>query len=88
MIKAILLIYLLSGISGGLLSTALNGDGISVGASGAIFGLFAAVYVLVSTLKNFHDFQVTREEYAKEKEELRKIHLENKLIKKNFKSRK
>lgn len=38
-----LLIYLISGISGGLLSVAMNGDGISVGASGAIFGLFGAL---------------------------------------------
>lgn len=38
-----LFIYLLSGISGGLLSVAMNGDGISVGASGAIFGLFGAL---------------------------------------------
>ena len=38
-----LLIYLISGISGGLLSIAMNGDVISVGASGAIFGLFGAL---------------------------------------------
>ena len=38
-----LLIYFLSGISGGLLSVAMNGEGISVGASGAIFGLFGAL---------------------------------------------
>ncbi len=38
------LIYFISGISGGLLSIALNGDLIiSVGASGAIFGLFGAL---------------------------------------------
>lgn len=38
-----LLIYMISGISGGLLSIALNGEIISVGASGAIFGLFGAL---------------------------------------------
>ena len=36
-------IYLFSGISGGLLSIAMNGDVVSVGASGAIFGLFGAL---------------------------------------------
>lgn len=38
-----LLIYIISGITGGLLSIALNGEIISVGASGAIFGLFGAL---------------------------------------------
>ena len=38
-----LLIYILSGISGGLLSVALNGNVVAVGASGAIFGLFGAL---------------------------------------------
>ena len=38
-----LLIYILSGISGGLLSIAMNGDVLSVGASGAIFGLFGSL---------------------------------------------
>ena len=38
-----LLIYMISGISGGLLSIAMNGDVVSVGASGAIFGLFGAL---------------------------------------------
>ena len=38
-----LTIYLVSGISGGLLSIAMNGDVVSVGASGAIFGLFGAL---------------------------------------------
>jgi len=38
-----LLIYFISGISGGLLSVAMNGDVVSVGASGAIFGLFGAL---------------------------------------------
>ena len=38
-----LTIYMISGISGGLLSIAMNGDGVSVGASGAIFGLFGAL---------------------------------------------
>lgn len=38
-----LLIYFVSGISGGLLSIALNGNVLSVGASGAIFGLFGAL---------------------------------------------
>lgn len=38
-----LLIYLLSGISGSLLSILLNLDSISVGASGAIFGIMGAL---------------------------------------------
>jgi len=38
-----LFIYMASGIAGGLLSIALNGEVISVGASGAIFGLFGAL---------------------------------------------
>ena len=38
-----LFIYLLSGLSGGLLSVAMNISGGSVGASGAIFGLFGAL---------------------------------------------
>ena len=38
-----LTIYLVSGISGGLLSITMNGDVVSVGASGAIFGLFGAL---------------------------------------------
>ena len=38
-----LLIYMISGISGGLLSVAMNGEVVSVGASGAIFGLFGAL---------------------------------------------
>ena len=38
-----LLIYMLSGISGGLLSISMNGDVVSIGASGAIFGLFGAL---------------------------------------------
>ena len=37
------LIYLLSGISGGLLSIAMNDNVVTVGASGAIFGLFGAL---------------------------------------------
>ena len=38
-----LIIYLLSGISGSLLSVAFNVNTVSVGASGAIFGLFGAL---------------------------------------------
>ncbi len=38
-----LLIYMLSGISASLLSIGLNGNVVSVGASGAIFGLFGAL---------------------------------------------
>lgn len=41
-----LFIYLLSGISGGLLSIAMNGNVVTVGASGAIFGLFGALIYL------------------------------------------
>ena len=41
-----LLIYLLSGISGGLLSIAISGNYVTVGASGAIFGLFGALIYL------------------------------------------
>ena len=37
------IVYIISGISGGLLSIAMNNDGTSVGASGAIFGLFGAL---------------------------------------------
>ena len=36
-------IYFLSGISGSLLSIGFNPEGLSVGASGAIFGLFGAL---------------------------------------------
>ena len=36
-------IYLISGISGGLLSVAFNSDVVAIGASGAIFGLFGAL---------------------------------------------
>jgi rhomboid protease GluP len=39
-------IYLLSGIAGNVLSFALNIDGVSAGASTAIFGLFGAFAVL------------------------------------------
>lgn len=39
-------IYLFSGISGGLLSIAMNDSVVSVGASGAIFGLFGALIYL------------------------------------------
>lgn len=38
-----LFIYMISGISGGLLSVAMNGNVVSVGASGAIFGLFGSL---------------------------------------------
>ena len=41
--KKFLLIYFLSGISGSLLSLGLNNNVVSVGASGAIFGLFGAL---------------------------------------------
>ena len=37
------LIYLASGIGGSLLSVSMNGDVVSIGASGAIFGLFGAL---------------------------------------------
>lgn len=43
--RAMLVVYLASGIAGSLLSVA-NGPGPSVGASGAIFGLMGAVLVL------------------------------------------
>jgi len=38
-----LFIYLFSGISGGMLSIVMNGNVVTVGASGAIFGLFGAL---------------------------------------------
>ena len=38
-----LAIYIISGICGGLMSIAMNGDVVSVGASGAIFGLFGSL---------------------------------------------
>lgn len=38
-----LLIYLISGISGGLLSIGMNDNALIIGASGAIFGLFGAL---------------------------------------------
>ena len=41
-----ILIYLFSGISGGLLSIAMNGNVVTVGASGAIFGLFGSLIYL------------------------------------------
>ncbi|MGQ0715259.1 MAG: rhomboid family intramembrane serine protease [Gemmatimonadaceae bacterium] len=43
--RSMLLVYLVSGVAGSLLSVA-NGPGPSVGASGAIFGLMGAVLVL------------------------------------------
>jgi rhomboid protease GluP len=39
--KKYLILYLLSGIGGNLLSASINHESISVGASSSIFGLFA-----------------------------------------------
>lgn len=48
-----LVIYLISGISGGLLSIALNGNVVSVGASGAIFGLFGALLYFAYSYRGY-----------------------------------
>ena len=48
-----LLIYLISGISASLLSIGLNGDVVSVGASGAIFGLFGALLYFGYTYRGY-----------------------------------
>ena len=48
-----LLIYFLSGISGNLLSIGFNKDVISVGASGAIFGLFGALLYFGYTYRGY-----------------------------------
>ena len=48
-----LLIYLISGISGSLLSIGLNGNVASVGASGAIFGLFGALAYFGYTYRGY-----------------------------------
>lgn len=48
-----LLIYFISGISASLLSIGLNGDVISVGASGAIFGLFGALIYFGHTYRGY-----------------------------------
>ena len=41
-----LVLYLVSGLCGGLLSVALSSGGISIGASGAIYGLLGAMLLL------------------------------------------
>ena len=48
-----IVIYLFSGISGGLLSIGLNQNVISVGASGAIFGLFGALIYFGYTYRGY-----------------------------------
>lgn len=48
-----ILIYLISGISGGLLSIMLNQEALSVGASGAIFGLFGALLYFGYTYRGY-----------------------------------
>lgn len=45
-----LIIYILAGLGGGILSMLLNG-GLAVGASGAIFGLMAGVFTYINTKK-------------------------------------
>lgn len=46
-IKEYLLIYLLSGLAGGLLTLLFLPDSLSVGASGAIFGVFGATVIYI-----------------------------------------
>ena len=48
-----LVIYILSGISGGLLSVAMNDNVVSIGASGAIFGLFGALIYMGYNHRNY-----------------------------------
>ena len=48
-----LLIYLLSGIAGNLLSIGFNSEVVSVGASGAIFGLFGALLYFGYTYRGY-----------------------------------
>lgn len=48
-----LLIYFLSGISGSLLSIGINNDVVSIGASGAIFGLFGALVYFGYTYRGY-----------------------------------
>lgn len=47
-----MLIYFISGITSSLFSFIFFGDGISIGASGAIFGLFGAMLVFAIKYKN------------------------------------
>ena len=49
-----------------------------------LFGCFAGVYALVSTLKNYRNFVITQEEYEKEKKELKNIRTLNKQVGKKF----
>ena len=51
-----LVIFLVSGISGGLLSIAMNGDVVSVGASGAIFGLFGSLLYFGYNYRGYIDY--------------------------------
>ena len=51
--KKFLLIYFLSGLSGSLLSIGLNNNAVSVGASGAIFGLFGALLYFGYTYRGY-----------------------------------
>ncbi len=51
--KKFLLIYFISGISASLLSVGLNGNVSSVGASGAIFGLFGALLYFGYTYRGY-----------------------------------
>ncbi len=51
--KKFILIYLLSGISASLLSIGINGNTISIGASGAIFGLFGALIYFANNYRGY-----------------------------------
>lgn len=51
-----------------------------------LFGCFAVVCYLVSTLKNYRNFVITHEEYEKEKEELKNIRALNKQVGKKFRT--
>ena len=51
--KKFILIYLLSGISASLLSIGLNNNIVSIGASGAIFGLFGALIYFANNYRGY-----------------------------------
>lgn len=55
-----LVLYLVSGFCGGLVSVAFSGGGISIGASGAVYGLLGAMLLLTKK----HGFRYTGMNYA------------------------